>query len=177
MSETNDATTADQPSGRELVGILKDRPTFEKAVERLKDAGFQHADLSVLETHESVDAARPAESENRWRDAVTAVVGDLKYEGPLVSAGLIALATGPVGTVVAGFTAAGVGAMAIREALDEVTAEPHRDAFVRALEAGSIALWVRADTDAREATARRILEEMGADNVHLVHDVGTATAD
>ena len=162
-SETDPKTPA--ALGRELVGVLHDRDQFERAVNALLAAGFQHADLSVLSSHESIDAAGAVGE--RWQDAVTALVGDLKYEGPLVSAGLIALAAGPVGSVIAGLTAGGVGVAAVRELLAEVTATPHTEDFSRALAAGSIILWVAVPTSDHEARARKTLESVGAENIHL----------
>jgi hypothetical protein len=150
---------------REVVGLLGDRRQFETAVKSLEAAGFGHSDLSVLSSHDSIDAA--GRQPRPWRDVLTGLVGELKYEGPLVAAGLIALATGPVGATIAGLIAAGVGGAAIKELLDEVTAVPHSDDFARALAAGSVILWVRADDPAKEQTAKAVLADCGATNIHV----------
>ncbi len=160
-------STAPSTRRREVAGILATRAQFETTVQRLLDAGFDHADLSVLSSHDAIEAASGREG-RPWRDVLMALVGDLKYEGPLVSAGLIALAAGPVGATVAGLVAAGVGGAAIKELLDEVTARPESEDFARALEAGSIILWVHAADDGREASATAVLTEAGAENVHTV---------
>lgn len=149
----------------ELVGILPDRESFEKAVDGLLKAGFKRQDLSVLAGHASLDVAEPGEI--GFKDKLVGLVGELKYEGPLVAAGLIALAAGPVGAALAGIVAAGVGAAAIKEFLDETTATPDRKAFERAIEAGSLILWVAAEDEERQAQARSVLEYCGADNLHL----------
>lgn len=149
----------------ELVGILPDKDSFEKAVEGLLQAGFKRQDLSVLASHNSLDAAQT--EGDALRDKLVGLVGELKYEGPLVAAGLIALAAGPVGAALAGVVAAGVGAAALKEFLDEVTALPDSKEFERAIEAGSLILWVAAETDERQAQARSVLEVCGADNLHL----------
>ena len=60
----------------EVVGLFRDRASFEAAVEALLGAGFERADLSVLASHESLDAAgKPGKP---WRDVLSALVGDLK---------------------------------------------------------------------------------------------------
>lgn len=150
---------------REVVGILADRTQFEKAVDNLLAAGFSRADLSILSSHDSLDAAgREGKS---WRNAVVALLGELKYEGPLVAAGLIALAAGPVGAVIAAAVAAGVGGVAAKELLDKVTSVPDSDDFARALAAGSIILWVCVEDAAQELKAQAALTAAGATNIHL----------
>ncbi|WP_142849158.1 hypothetical protein [Telmatospirillum sp. J64-1] len=163
---------SNHPVSREVVGILSDRAQFERTIAALKQAGFDTADLSVLTSHESIDAAgKPGKS---WRDSLVGLVGELRYEGPLVAAGLIALAAGPVGAAIAGLVAAGVGGAAAKELLDEVSAQPHSEDFARALEAGSVILWVYAPDPLREGRAKTILAENGATNIH-VNDRKTST--
>lgn len=161
--------TSHHPS-RELVGIFAGRDQFESAVEALLKVGFERAELSVLASHSSLDAARPEAA--GLKERLTGLVGEMKYEGPLVAAGLIALAAGPVGAALAGLVAAGVGAAALKEFLDEVTATPDTKAFERALSAGSVILWVAAADDLREGRARAVLQEHGATNLHLVERKG-----
>jgi hypothetical protein len=84
----------------------------------------------------------------------------------LVTAGLIALAAGPVGAIIAGIIAAGVGGAALKELMDDLTARPHSAEFARALAAGAILLWVDADTDGREIKAKDVLVACGGANVH-----------
>jgi hypothetical protein len=151
---------------RELVGIFADKTKFESTVEALLKAGFERSDLSVLASHSSLEAARPESASLRER--LTGMVGELKYEGPLVAAGLIALAAGPVGAVLAGVVAAGVGAAAFKEFLDDVTASPDTQAFEAALAAGSVILWVSTPDDLREGRAMGILQAHGAANLHIV---------
>ena len=150
---------------REVVGLLADRESFERAVDALIAAGFHRADLSVLASHESIDAAgAPGKP---WRDVLTALVGEIRYEGPLVASGAIMLAGGPTAATIAAIVGAAVGGVAVKEVLGEVTAKPHTDDFARSLDAGSVILWVRADDSESEATATRILVDAGAANVHV----------
>jgi len=149
---------------REVVGLFADRTAFEKALQTLLAAGFTRSDLSVLSSHESLDVA--AASGRDWRTVLTGLVGEVKYEGPLVAAGLIALAAGPVGAAIAGLLAAGIGTIAAGEFWAEITARPHSEHFARALDAGSIILWVLAPDDATEAKAKELLTQAGGANIH-----------
>ena len=159
MNETS------QGENREAVGLFADRDSFEAAIEALKGTGFERADLSVLGSHESIDAAgKPG---NPWKDVLTALVGELKYEGPLVASGAILLVGGTVSATIAGIIGAAVGGIAVKEILDEVTSTPHTEDFARSLEAGSVILWVRTPDEERERAATAILEQNGGVNVHI----------
>lgn len=156
------AATAHPP---ELVGRFADRESFTAAVTALKAAGFQPADLSVLDTHESLSASeRPSEA---WKESLAGMVGEIKYIGPLTAAGLIAIATGPVGAAISGLMAAGITGAALHEFLTDLRATPHTEAFARALERGAVLLWVAVPTDEREQAAQEILQANGAEDIHL----------
>ncbi|CAA7627525.1 hypothetical protein [Magnetospirillum sp. SS-4] len=150
---------------REVVGTFADRGHFEAAVSALMQSGFDRSRLSVLSSHDSLDVA--GDKAEKWRDALVATVGEMKYEGPLVAAGLIALAAGPVGAVIAGLVAAGVGGVALKGVLDEVAAIPDSDDFVRALAAGSVILWVSVETASEEERIKTLLESNGGTNIHI----------
>ncbi|MBK8175937.1 MAG: hypothetical protein IPK66_11910 [Rhodospirillales bacterium] len=157
-----DATT--QNDG-EVVGLFTERQPFERAVANLLEAGFGRADLSVLASHESIDAAgRPGRS---WREVTLALVGELKYEGPLIAAGAIFLAGGTIAATIAAIIGAAVGGIAAKDLLEEVTATPHTEDFARSLAAGSVILWVRTADASGEQRARAILSDNGAANIHV----------
>jgi hypothetical protein len=163
---TDEASKQQRAVSREVVGLFSDRAAFEATVAELRAAGFERTDLSVLASHESLEAAgKPAQS---WRETLRALVGELKYEGPLVASGAIFLAGGPVAALFAGVIGAAVGGMAVKELLDEVTAKPHTEDFARSIEAGSVILWVRVADEALAERARSILSAHGASNVHGV---------
>ena len=161
MNQTTNLSTA--PG--EIVGIFHDRAAFEAAVAALYAAGLTRADLSVLDSHESIDAA--GSGETSWKEALRGLVGEIKYEGPLVAAGAILLAGGATAAAIAGVIAAATTAAAASEFMNEVTARPHTEAFARAVEAGSIILWVAVETDERARQVQGVLEDHGAENVHL----------
>ena len=150
---------------REVVGTFADRGHFESAVSALLESGIHRDRLSVLTSHDSLEVA--GGKAQKWRDGLVALVGELKYEGPLVAAGLIALAAGPVGVVIAGLVAAGVGGVALKELLDEVAAIPDSGDFARALAAGSVILWVSVESPTEEATAKALLDKTGGINIHI----------
>ncbi len=149
---------------QEVVGVFSDRDGFEKAVRALLAAGFERSDLSVLASHESIDAAEA--TSKSWKDAITALVGEMKYEIPLVASGAIFLAGGATAALIAGLIGATVGGIALKEVLEEVTAAPHTEDFARALETGSAVLWVRISHREKESIATTILQESGASKVH-----------
>lgn len=149
----------------EVVGLLDSRESFEKTVEALREAGFARTDLSVLSSHESIEAAgKPAKP---LKDVMTALVGEIRFEGPMVASGAVFLAGGPIGELIGAVVGATVGGVAIKEVLDEVTATPHTEDFARAVDAGSIILWVRAVGEEQQAKAKEVLQNQGAENVHI----------
>lgn len=166
----SDKPSDDQPKtggdgAPEVVGRFADRDSFKSAVEDLRAAGFAHSDLSVLDTKESLSASET--SGEAWREAMAGLVGEVKYIGPLTAAGLIMIASGPVGMAVSGLVAAGITGLALRELLDDIKATPHTEEFARALENGAVLLWVRAETAERQRIARDALARHGAKDVHL----------
>lgn len=164
------AQNSDTPAGtgrevREVVALYDSRADFDRAVEALTTAGFVRDDLSVLATHTSLDAADPPAPPRD--EALLGLVGELKYAFPLTTAGLIAIVGGPIAAPLAALVAAGLGGVAIKDYLDELTSHPEPDEFARALEAGGIILWVRVADTAAEQRAGAILEREGGRNVHL----------
>ena len=159
---TQDAAPAEV---REVVALFSTRTGFNQAVDALLAAGFDRADLSVLASHASLDAADP---KGRPRDeALTGLVGELKYAFPLTTAGLIAIVGGPIEAALAALVAAGVGGAAIKDYLDELTSHPKPDEFTRALEAGGVILWVRVTTPEQEREVSALLDREGGGNVHM----------
>ena len=153
------------PTIREAVGMFKDRDGFEAAIHHLREFGFERSDLSVLDSHESLDAAgKPGKP---WKDVLTALVGEIKYEGPLVASGAILLAGGPTAAVIASLIGAATAGVATKELLDEVTASPHTENFANALAAGGVILWVTCTDPDKEGQVLKILEQFDGTNVHM----------
>jgi hypothetical protein len=95
------------------------------------------------------------------------LLSETRYEVPLVSGLLIALAGGPAAAVVGGLAAAGVGVMAIKDLLEQTIALPNSEAFAEAVRTGEILLWVAVPDQASEQAAHALLESHGARNIHL----------
>ena len=148
----------------EVVGWFADRDSFKAAVKDLLDQGFARADLSVLDTHESLSVTdSPREA---FQEAMSGLVREVNFIGPLAAAGFIAVATGPIGALIAGATGVGLAGYAVADILDEVRATPHTEEFARAAENGALLLWVRAESPPAQDTASDILRAHGARDVH-----------
>jgi len=155
---------------REAVGLFADRAGLEAAVHHLFENGFDRTDLSVLDGHESIDAA--GQPGKPWKDVLTALVGEIKYEGPLVAAGAILLAGGPTAALIASVIGAATAGVAAKEVLDEVTSAPDSEDFANALAAGGVILWVLCADEAHEHKALKILEQFNGTNVHMNERAG-----
>ena len=127
----------------EIVGLFADQTHLDGAVNALLAAGFDRTDISLLSSHDSLDTIEGSES--AWKDAVTALVGE--YISALIGAA--------------------VSGLAAKEVMAEVLARPHAEHYTRALEAGSIILWVRVGAREQENAARDILATNGGKNIHI----------
>jgi len=161
---SDENTGTGQEAVTEVVGRFASQESFTTAVEELLLAGFVPSDLSVLDTHEALCAA--VSSGEAWQTALAGLVGEIKYVGPITAAGLIGIATGPVGAAISATVAAGLTGAALAELLETIRATPHTESFARALEAGALLLWVRAADAEREIKARETLSRHGAEDVH-----------
>ena len=149
----------------EVVGTLSNRLLLDETVAALLAAGFERTDLSLLASHQSVEAMD--EGGGNWKDAISALAGEYTVLGPLAVSGGIILAGGPAAAGVAAAVGAAVGGLALAESLRESLAESDASDVVRAAEAGSIIIWVRAEDAGKQDLALRILEENGAASVHV----------
>lgn len=165
LDQDPEAPNEAAPAVREVVALFSEREEIEDAIAALSDGGFAHSDLSLLSSHESIEAA--GRRGRSLGDVLTGLVSEINYIGPLTAAGFIAVASGPVGAMLAGFIAAGVGGAAIKEVLDEVTSAPHTEDFARAVEAGSVILWVRVGDGRAEEKAKAILASHGGKDIHV----------
>jgi hypothetical protein len=156
------------PHIREAVASFADREHFGRAVAELLAAGFATSDLSVLASHDSLeaagDSATSAKGTPSWLPS--SLSDEIKYIGPLTVAGIVVLSGGPVAAGLAALVAAGLGGAALKEILDRYTTR-HTDEFAAALEAGAVLLWVRCESDAQEQRAMRILEATGGRHSHI----------
>lgn len=150
----------------EVVGLFETRHAFDNAVEALLTAGVPRTAISVLATHTSIEASEPNPAAPQ-DDALAALVGELTYAFPLESAGLLTVVGGPITGTIGALMAAGIGGMAFKEYLDELTSHPDADAFAKALEDGGLVVWVQVDDEKEESRVADILTDEGAINIHL----------
>lgn len=154
------------PVIREAVASFPDRTHFRHAVSTLLAAGFAPSDLSVLASHDSLEAAEAAIGTGP--EIVPAGLSEeLKYIEPLSAAGIILVSGGPIAATVAALIGAGLGAAALKEIFDRYTAPRHSKDFAAALKAGAALLWVRCDDPELELRATRILMQSGGQHVHV----------
>ena len=167
VSRMNSLTEPDLPVRpvRELVGLFTTPDPLEACIKALLAAGFAHEDLSVLSSHAAIEAADPEGLS--WRDRLLPLLSESRYEVPLVAAGLIALASGPTGAIIAALVAAGVGGAALKEVFEEVTSLPDTEEYAAAVEAGELVLWIAVPDAETEARANARLQHHGARNIHL----------
>jgi hypothetical protein len=170
---------------KSVFGIYSSRGAVENGVMALKDAGFQHSDVSVLLPENPGSKEIATEKNTKAPEGATtgagsgAVIGGtlgwllgigalaIPGLGPFIAAGPImaALAGMGVGGAVGGVTGALVG-MGIPEF------EAKR--YEGSLQKGGILLSVHCDTSEQIKRAKDILERTGA---HDVSSAGEASAD
>lgn len=163
MSDVTSPQTA-SPT-RELVGIFSRPEPLTACIQDLLAAGFDHSGLSILSSHEAIEAADSNEA--AWQDRLMPLLSEVRYEVPLVSGIVIALSAGPTAALLAGAAAAGVGLAALKELLEETTALPNSEAFADAVKAGEILLWVEIPTAEREQVAQDLMTQHGARDLHV----------
>ena len=163
-----------QEAVKEVIAHFADEASFRAAVDDLIASGVERDDLSVLGSHDSLSITEAAKSPlSSWLNSLT---GEVKYVGPLATAGFIAVATGPTGIFIAGLVAAMVGGFAAKELFDDLTSADHAEAFAHAFETGGVILWVRVRNERETAAAKEILAANGGDRIHLhVRPAGKAT--
>jgi hypothetical protein len=179
----------EQAAIREVVAVFDSREALENAIEDLQSTGFDRTQLSLLASRDTVeeqlqhpltdvqdvadDPATPR-SEPLERPDVGNVMG--VAVGPpaafaaLATAGVIALAGGPLAGIAVGALAAGggvgaLGALLAKSFNDQVVAD-----FQDQIERGGILLWVSLREPEQEAGAREILARHASGEVRT-HEV------
>jgi hypothetical protein len=174
MSDTNASTGGPQfvRTVDEVRGTFANSEQLQTAITELMNAGFDRADLSIPVTGGLVDhhtpemgAANPntADDAQQARTLFTSLAGSV---GAMAAAGVV-IATGgaalpAVAAALAGGAGAGLAANAASGASNANEQASRDDAAV----AGTLTLTVRTTDAARKASAERILNELGASDVH-----------
>lgn len=179
-------TDRDVSTVREAVGVFNDAKTLEDAIDRLLESGFDRADLSLLaaehaieeklghlyskvnELEDEANAPRAAYiSTNEVGDAEGAAIGTPMYIAAVTAAGLTVAAGGPLVAAITALAAGGGGGAVIGGLFARLIGKHHATYLERQLEHGGILLWVRTWTPEQEETAKKVLSEFSAHDVHV----------
>jgi hypothetical protein len=171
---------------REAVGIFHKVEDLQVAIEELLSSGFDRVELSLLASDHAVAAKlgkltfREAELEDNptvprgvyvsaaaMGAAEGGLVGALAYVGGVATAGLVALAGGPISAIVLGAVLAGGAGGLLGTALAEFVGHRRAAYFQEQLDRGGLLLWVRTWDVHREQKAVEILTRHSASDVHI----------
>jgi outer membrane lipoprotein SlyB len=171
---------------REAVGVFHKVDDLQAAIEELLSSGFDRAELSLLASDHAVEAKlgrtsfREAELEDNpaipravyvspaaMGAAEGGLVGALAYVGGVATAGLIALAGGPITAIVLGAVLAGGAGGLLGTGLAELVGHRRASYFQEQLDRGGLLLWVRAWDAHREQKAVEILGRHSGSDVHV----------
>lgn len=185
---------AAQQRVREAVGVFDTVDTLQGAIDELLSSGFDRAELSLLASECAVEmtlgsvAFRRVELEDNPAtprgvyvspDAIgTAeggLIGGLAYLGAVATAGVIALAGGPLTAIIVGSLLAGGAGGILGTGLAELVGRRRASYFQEQLDRGGLLLWVRTWDVHRENRAVEILRQHSGADVH-VHDFPSTTA-
>ena len=171
---------------REAVGLFHDEKTLQDAADELLINGFNHADLSLLAGHRSVETRlggmyeRVADLEDKPDVAFQAfvdsdsrtegkgvLVGGLFYIGAVAAAGAIVASGGTVAALILGVAAGGGAGGLVGAALAGFLEKHHAHALQEHLDKGGLLLWVHTPDEAHEKRALEILRRTGAEDAHV----------
>ena len=171
---------------REAVGLFHDEKTLQDAADELLINGFNHADLSLLAGHRSVEMRlggmyeRVADLEDKPDVAFQAfvdsdsrtegkgvLVGGLFYIGAVAAAGAIVASGGTVAALILGVAAGGGAGGLIGAMLARFLEKHHAHALQEHLDKGGLLLWVHTPDEAHEKRALEILRQSGAEDAHV----------
>jgi hypothetical protein len=176
----------EQGGVREAVGVFHEVDGLQAAIDELLSSGFDRAELSLLASDHAVAAKllnvsfRETELEDdptvprgvyvspaAMGAAEGGLVGALAYVGGVATAGLIALAGGPIAVIVLGAVLAGGAGGLLGTGLAEVVGHRRAAYFQEQLDRGGLLLWVRTWDAHREQKAVEILDRHSASDVHV----------
>lgn len=179
---------------REAVGLFQSSDALQGAIDELLSSGFDRADISLLGSEQAITGKvgpgfERAELEDNPAtprgvyvspDAVGTAEGSLisvlAYVGGMATAGVIAIAGGPLTMIAIGAGVAGGAAGLVGAGLAKLLGD-RRAADIRShLEAGGLLLWVRTWHVDDERRAVGILTKHSGRDVH-VHSMPESVAE
>ena len=171
---------------REAVGVFGDADAMQQAIEDLLSSGFEHADLSLLASEETVDkklghkykkvteieddAAVPR---SRYVSQDAIAEGEYVFTGGLVILGALSTAVFVVasgGALAGALTGAVLGGGTwgvLGELLARFIGAQHADYIQEQLTHGGLLLWVGCSNSERENSAMEILSKHSGRDVHV----------
>ena len=175
---------------REAVGLFKTSDALQGAIDELLSSGFDRADISLLGSEHAIENTvgyiiKRAELEDNpvtprgvyvSPEAVGTAEGSLisvlAYVGGVATAGVIAMAGGPLTMIVMGAGLAGGAGGLIGAGLAKLIGDRRAADIHSHLEAGGLLLWVRTWHIDDERRAVGILTKHSGRDVH-VHSLPT----
>jgi len=171
---------------REAVAVFNTVETMQEAVDDLLSSGFNRADLSFLADERAIEEKlghiyvrtqdledNPKSpsiayiSNNSIGDAEGALIGTPMYIAAVTTAGIMAVAGGPLALTIASVIAAGAAGAAIGSVFAYFVGEHHAEFLQKQLDHGGLLLWVRVRDSGHEARALEVLKKHSAHDVHV----------
>ncbi len=158
----------------EVQGIFASDAALQDAIGRLREAGFDHAELSLPHANPATQEATPEQGADdplgdddtrQMRTMGTSMAGTVGA----FAAAAVTVATGGAALVAAGAAAAaGVGAAAIAHAVGDAQQAVQHDGREQAAARGELVLAVRTTNDDRRRRAEGLMHAAGATRVAAV---------
>ncbi|MGB0935060.1 MAG: hypothetical protein ACPGXY_03235 [Alphaproteobacteria bacterium] len=170
---------------REVVGVFDTSDALDKTVDHLVKQGFERRSISLLASQEAVEEKlghrfkkiqELEDDPNVPRQAYTSVdsttsvrsglLGGLMYLGAAAAAGGIVMTGGTLaGAVIAGLLGGGMGGL-IGDSFGKVMELNQAEHIQYQLERGGLLLWVHVRNSEEELTAKSIMAEFSAHDIH-----------
>ncbi|HET8727937.1 MAG TPA: hypothetical protein VFO41_10530 [Alphaproteobacteria bacterium] len=174
---------------REAVGIFDTADQLLAAAEDLREAGFDHADLSLMASDKAIEeklGERYRRAEDLADDPRTPRVayvgreetgtgagflaGGLGYVGAAVATGAVVASGGALAPAIAAAVAGGAGGGALGAVLGKVLDTRYHEGLEHQIDRGGLLLWVNVRRPENEEKAMELLRRHGGRNVE-VHDI------
>jgi hypothetical protein len=196
MEKQPAAAAEEPPAGvREVVGVFRDEPTLEAAIDDLLEAGFDRAEISLLASEDAIvkklghayrkvaeledhdDVKRVAYvSKEDYGAAEGGIISGLVYVGALAGAGAVVASGGALGGALLAAALWGGAGGAVGYALARWLDNQRAQRLNEQLEKGGLLLWVHVRDAEHEERAIEILKANGGEDVHP-HDLTLAKAE
>ena len=171
---------------REAVAVFYHLKTLQDAIDELESSGFDRADLSLVAGVQAVEEklghayTRVEELEDDPKvptvayipnesigEAEGALIGAPMFIAAATTAGIMAVAAGPIALTIAAVAAAGAAGGILGTVLAAMLDRHHAEYLDEQINHGGLILWVRARDEDHGKRAVKILKKHSAHDVHL----------